>query len=531
MSSRAARTRLREHEEVKWKAWLSSFNEAERLSEIGTTRQVEHHNKCGYLSLRDKLADKEPIHKFIAEVKEVGDICVDEYERTGKSYFEHFGAENFSVEKVHEEIKAHCDVPLKMGVSFKRDQWAKVGFFRAAAKKYKRTIFVYVKSGEGVTTRGSVSFSDKLDNLTINTNIFYYEEESGCVFSVFTDGKILFPTNDAVCIECNVRSHQFNPMNLHHNCTRSPNPSRLMSGDEAEKVAEAGEEGAGDTATETHTLKDPPENLVMAATLDLGKEEEGKEEEGKEEEGKEEEGKEEENMVDVAAEETKAEENAAFTLISLHSAESPDVSTGSAFPEALYKRFLQDENCLTEEEKKLLVSGLNDRCSEYRTALTKLDKRTQQALYERFLQDENCLTEEEKKLLVSGLKDRCSEYRTALTKLDNRTQNVRPCAWAPFCKKLAHECGGWIKNKCKDRETLQLPENYEDEMEQFRKNRAKIAFDLHLSKRKEAKAGEEGLNRELKRELVKTKEKLKKVKREKKELEEKLGGKVRKNVR
>ena len=68
-------------------------------------------------------------------------------------------------------------------------------------------------------------------------------------------------------------------------------------------------------------------------------------------------------------------------------------------------------------------------------------------------------------------------------------------------------------------------------MEQFRKNRAKIAFDYHLSKRKEAKAGEEGLNRELKRELVKTKEKLKKVKREKKELEEKLGGKVRKNVR
>ena len=68
-------------------------------------------------------------------------------------------------------------------------------------------------------------------------------------------------------------------------------------------------------------------------------------------------------------------------------------------------------------------------------------------------------------------------------------------------------------------------------MEQFRKNRAKIAFDLHLSKKKEAKAGEEGLNRELKRELVKTKEKLKKVKREKKELEEKLGGKVRKNVR
>jgi hypothetical protein len=110
------------------------------LSEIGTTRQVEHHNKCGYLSLRDKLAEKEPKHKFIAEVKEVG----DEYKRTGKSYFQHFGAERLSVDKVHEEIKAHCDVPLGIRVSFKRDQWAKVGFFRAAAKKYKRTIFVYV---------------------------------------------------------------------------------------------------------------------------------------------------------------------------------------------------------------------------------------------------------------------------------------------------------------------------------------------------------------------------------------------------
>jgi hypothetical protein len=239
----------------------------------------------------------------------------------------------------------------------------------------------------------------------------------------------------------------------------------------------------------------------MAATLDLGKEEEGKEEE---------------NMVDVAAEETKAEENAAFTLISLHSAESPDVSTGSAFPEALYKRFLQDENCLTEEEKKLLVSGLKGRCSEYHTALTKLDKRTQQAtLYKRFVQDENCLTEEEKKLLVSRLKDRCSEYRTALTKLDKHTQWARPCAWAPFCKKLAQECGGWTKNKCEDRETLQLPENYEVEMKQFCKNRAKTALDYHLSKRKEAEAGEAGL----KRELMKTKEKLKKVRREKKELE------------
>ena len=388
----------------------------------------------------------------------------------GKSYFQHFGAERLSVEKVHEEIKAHCDVPLGMGVSFKKDQWAKVGFFRAAAKKYKRTIFVYVKSGEGVTTR-RVLFSDKLDNLLINTNIFYYEEESGCVFSVFTDGKILFPTNDAVCIECNVRSNQFNPMNL-HNCTRSPNPSRLMSGEnidteeghEAEKVAETGEEGAGDTATATPTLKDPPENLVMASTLDLGKEEEGKEEE---------------NMVDVVAEETKADEEAACTLISLHSAASPDVCTGSAFPEALYKRFVQDETSLTVEEKKLLASGL---------------------------------------------RDRCSEYRTALTKLDGHTQKLRPCDWAPFCKKLAHECCGWMKDICKYRETLELPENYEVEMKQFCKNRSKASLEDHLSKKKEA--GEAGL----KRELVKTKEKLKKVKREKKELEEKLG-KVRKNVR
>ena len=240
---------------------------------------------------------------------------------------------------------------LEWGYHSKKINGPRLVSFELQPKKYKRTIFVYVKSGEGVTTR-RVSFLDKLDNLLINTNIFYYEEESGCVFSVFTDGKILFPTNDAVCIECNVRSNQFNPMNL-HNCTRSPNPSRLMSGEnidteegnEAEKVAETGEEGAGDTATATPTLKDPPENLVMAATLDLGKEEEGKEEE---------------NMVDVVAEETKTDEEAACTLISLHSAASPDVCTGSAFPEALYKRFVQDETSLTVEEKKLLVSGLRD---------------------------------------------------------------------------------------------------------------------------------------------------------------------------
>ena len=68
-------------------------------------------------------------------------------------------------------------------------------------------------------------------------------------------------------------------------------------------------------------------------------------------------------------------------------------------------------------------------------------------------------------LLAAGLKKQCSDYQHALDELGEHEQQVRACAWAPFCRKLARECGGWNLTKCKYSKNMELTDDRKAIME------------------------------------------------------------------
>jgi DNA repair exonuclease SbcCD ATPase subunit len=141
-----------------------------------------------------------------------------------------------------------------------------------------------------------------------------------------------------------------------------------------------------------------------------------------------------------------------------------------------------------------------------------------ETLYKRFLEDKASLTVEEKKLLASWLKKQCSEYQDALTELEGHEQYFRACSWAPYCDKAARECGGWTRDKCKYHKNFELPDDFEAVMGRHRKQKNQASLKTHRSKKRELDQG----NNTLEQELDATKKELRRVKREKKALEEKM---------
>ena len=128
-----------------WDEWESSFKRAaDNISVIGSKRGVEHHGKCGYISLRDQLDEKCEINKFMDGVKREANRCCEHYGNTGESYFVSKKAgRTLSAEQDHEEIKEHCNIPTTKNAKLKEIHWIRDGFFKAAVKKYKRTVFLY----------------------------------------------------------------------------------------------------------------------------------------------------------------------------------------------------------------------------------------------------------------------------------------------------------------------------------------------------------------------------------------------------
>ena len=141
-----------------------------------------------------------------------------------------------------------------------------------------------------------------------------------------------------------------------------------------------------------------------------------------------------------------------------------------------------------------------------------------ETLYKRFLEDKASLTVEEKKLLASWLKERRSEYQNALTELEEPKQYFRACSWAPYCDKAARECGGWTRDKCKYHKNFILPPDFEAVMKKHRDQKNQASFQAHISKKRELDQG----NNTLEQQLDATKKELRKVKKEKKDLEDRM---------
>ena len=138
------------------------------------------------------------------------------------------------------------------------------------------------------------------------------------------------------------------------------------------------------------------------------------------------------------------------------------------------------------------------------------------ALYKKFLEDKNSLTVEEKTLLAAGLKKQCSDYQHALDELGEHEQQYRACAWAPFCLKLARECGGWNQNNCKYSKNMELTDDRKAIMEQHRKEKSQASLKIHRAKKRGFEQGT------VEQQLDATKKELRKVKKQNKELEDKL---------
>ncbi len=129
------------------------------------------------------------------------------------------------------------------------------------------------------------------------------------------------------------------------------------------------------------------------------------------------------------------------------------------------------------------------------------------ALYKQFLGDKNSLTVEEKTLLATGLKKQCSDYQHALDELGEHEQQFRACAWAPFCRKLARECGGWNLTKCKYSKNMELTDDSKAIMEQHRKEKSQASLKIHRAKKRGFEQGT------VEQQLDATKKELRKVKK------------------
>ena len=97
-------------------------------------------------------------------------------------------------------------------------------------------------------------------------------------------------------------------------------------------------------------------------------------------------------------------------------------------------------------------------------------------LYNRYLQNKHSITELEKSCIVDwlkGLRNRCDAAIAELT----TAPTIRVCAWDPYCKYAAKDCGGFNRNGCKHSRTdqfrSQLPDNYEEVLTDKKKQRLK----------------------------------------------------------
>ena len=145
------------------------------------------------------------------------------------------------------------------------------------------------------------------------------------------------------------------------------------------------------------------------------------------------------------------------------------------------------------------------------------------ALYKQFLEDKNSLTVEQKTLLADGLRKQCSDYQHALDELGEHEQQVRACAWAPFCRKLARECGGWNLKNCKYNKNMELTDDRKAIMDLYRKEKSQASLKNHRAKKRGLEQGtvEQQLDA-TKKELRKVKKRNKALEGEKKALEDKL---------
>ena len=81
------------------------------------------------------------------------------------------------------------------------------------------------------------------------------------------------------------------------------------------------------------------------------------------------------------------------------------------------------------------------------------------------------LQESEKKDVIDWLDQKSTEISTDIIALTS--QNIRVCAWDPFCKSYAKDCGGWNPNGCRNYKIFAkgLPKNYEEVIEKRGKER------------------------------------------------------------
>lgn len=162
---------------------------------------------------------------------------------------------------------------------------------------------------------------------------------------------------------------------------------------------------------------------------------------------------------------------------------------------------------------------------------TACEARHPEALYRRYASNQVALDEEEKKCVAQWLRETCKKYRGAIMKLEGHEQQIRACAWSPFCRKLAVECGGWTRAGCKYRNNLHLPHDYEEVMERHRKGKSHATVKEHrLRKRDLEDVPRSNKNSKrtkdefvtMKCALEEAKLEVVKIKKEKKDIEEKL---------
>lgn len=92
-------------------------------------------------------------------------------------------------------------------------------------------------------------------------------------------------------------------------------------------------------------------------------------------------------------------------------------------------------------------------------------------LYNQWRENNNTLEESDKRCVVDWLRGRCKQYNDDVAKLT--TRSVRVCAWDPFCKSAARDCGGFTPNGCKNykNKAFSLPNNYKEILDRQGKKR------------------------------------------------------------
>ena len=105
-------------------------------------------------------------------------------------------------------------------------------------------------------------------------------------------------------------------------------------------------------------------------------------------------------------------------------------------------------------------------------------------LYNLFKENANAIGETDKKSVVDWLNERCKQYSADIAKLT--TPSIRVCAWDPFCKSAARDCGGFTPKGCKNykNKVFHLPDNFQEVLEMRSKQRAQEQVKKCKMKRK-----------------------------------------------